>query len=110
MQTRFTFFTSAALVLVLLAGIAASQDPIDTIRIDSDLVDLKVSVLGFAPTAPVPLLDPKDFLVLEDGVPQEISFFAAADTPFKKWEDVIEYAKKNPGKLIFASTGNGSIL
>ncbi|HKY45315.1 MAG TPA: VWA domain-containing protein [Pyrinomonadaceae bacterium] len=82
MQTSFTFFTSAALVLLLLAGVAASQDPIDTVRIDSDLVDLKVSVLGFAPNVAVPLLDPKDFVVLEDGVPQEISFFAAADTPF----------------------------
>ena len=30
----------------------------------------------------MPLLDSKDFLVLEDGVPQEISFFAAADAPF----------------------------
>ena len=28
------------------------------------------------------MLEPKDFLVLEDGKPQEISFFAAADTPF----------------------------
>ena len=82
MQTRFTFFASTALVLVLLAGLAASQDPIDTVRIDSDLVDLKVSVLGFASTAQVPLLESKDFRVLEDGVPQEISFFAAADTPF----------------------------
>ena len=79
MQSRFAFLI--ALVLVL-AGIAASQDPIETIRIDSDLVDLKVSVLGFAPNAPVPLLGPQDFLVLEDGVPQEISFFAAADAPF----------------------------
>lgn len=83
MQTsRLTFFTSTALVLILLAGIAVSQDPIDTIRIDSDLVDLKVSVLGLAPTVQVPLLDSKDFIVLEDGVPQEITFFAAADTPF----------------------------
>lgn len=82
MQTSLTFFTSTALVLILLANIVVSQDPIDTIRIDSDLVDLKVSVLGFTPTVPVPLLDSKDFLVLEDGVPQEISFFAAADTPF----------------------------
>jgi VWFA-related protein len=73
---------STALVALLLASIAAGQDPIETIRIDSDLVDLKVSVLGFDPKAPVPLLDPRDFLVLEDGIPQEISFFAAADTPF----------------------------
>jgi Ca-activated chloride channel family protein len=69
-------------VFVLVAGIAASQDPIETVRIDSDLVDLKVSVFGFAANAAVPLLEQKDFVVLEDGVPQEISFFAAADAPF----------------------------
>jgi len=81
MQTKRSLL-STALVALLLAGIAAGQDPIETIRIDSDLVDLKVSVLGFDPKGPVPLLDPRDFLVLEDGIPQEISFFAAADTPF----------------------------
>lgn len=70
------------LVLFLFSSLAKSQDPVETIRIDSDLVDLKVSVLGFAPHNPPPLLEPRDFLVLEDGVPQEISFFAAADTPF----------------------------
>ena len=69
-------------LLLSFTCIALAQDPVETIRIDSDLVDLKVSVLGFAPNAPPPILDPKDFLVLEDGVPQEISFFAAADTPF----------------------------
>ena len=65
-----------------VSNVALSQDPIETIRIDSDLVDLKVSVLGFAPNTPPPLLESKDFLVLEDDVPQEISFFAAADAPF----------------------------
>ena len=73
---------ASLVVLLVFAGIALSQDPIETIRIDSDLVDLKVSVLGFAPNTPAPLLESKDFLVLEDEVPQEISFFAAADTPF----------------------------
>jgi VWFA-related protein len=58
------------------------QEPVETIRIDSDLVDLKVSVLGFAANVPAPLLEQKDFRVLEDGVPQEILFFAAADAPF----------------------------
>ena len=70
------------LVAAVFVGSARAQDPVETIRIDSDLVDLKVSVLGFAPIAPVPLLEPKDFVVLEDGTPQEISFFAAADAPF----------------------------
>lgn len=93
MQTRFAllpasvfcrrlFGVASLVVLLLFAGIAASQDPIETIRIDADLVDLKVSVLGIAPNVPLPLLESKDFLVIEDDVPQEISFFAAADTPF----------------------------
>src|SRR5436190_9878057 len=72
----------AVLIAALFSSIAVGQDPVETIRIDADLVDLKVSVLGFAPNVPPPSLEPKDFLVLEDGVPQEISFFAAADTPF----------------------------
>jgi len=71
-----------ALAVFLFVSTAATQDPAETIRIDSDLVDLKVSVLGFAPNMPPPALERKDFLVLEDGVPQEISFFAAADAPF----------------------------
>jgi VWFA-related protein len=39
-------------------------------------------VLGFTASAPAPLLEQKDFVVLEDGVPQEIKFFEAADAPF----------------------------
>lgn len=73
------------LVVLVLGAVVVAQDPpesVETIRIDSDLVDLKVSVLGFPPNTPPPKLDPKDFVVMEDGVPQEISFFAAADTPF----------------------------
>src|SRR4026208_903632 len=84
-----TMRTSVLTVLVVTAVTLSvfvcdvrGQEPVETIRIDSDLVDLKVSVLGFAPKVPAPLLEQKDFRVLEDGVPQEISFFAAADTPF----------------------------
>lgn len=36
--------------------------------------------------------------------------FANAETPFKKWEDVIDYAKANPGKMTYGSTGTGSSL
>jgi len=71
-----------AALFVLFSTVVVAQDPIETIRIDSDLVDLKVSVLGFNPGTPPPILEPKDFLVLEDGIPQAITFFAAADTPF----------------------------
>lgn len=68
--------------MLLLCGIATAQEGVETIRIDSDLVDLKVSVLGFPANTPPPMLAPKDFTVFEDGVPQEITFFQAADTPF----------------------------
>jgi len=71
-----------SLVVSIFLALLLAQDPVETIRIDSDLVDLKVSVLGFASNAPAPLLEQKDFRVLEDGVEQEISFFAAADAPF----------------------------
>src|ERR1044072_8095557 len=77
MQIRF-----ALLFILLFSSIAICQDPVETIRIDSDLVDLKVSVLGAPANTPPPTLEIKDFVVLEDGVPQEITFFQAADTPF----------------------------
>src|SRR5690242_16235322 len=84
MRTRV--FTSslclrAGFLVMLLCGLAAAQD-VETVRIDSDLVDLKVSVLGIPPNVPPPTLAPKDFVVYEDGVPQEITFFQAANTPF----------------------------
>src|SRR5688572_26928588 len=79
--TRTRLPAACLIILALLFGSVSGQDPIETVRIDSDLVDLKVSVIG-APNTPVPVLEQKDFVVLEDGKPQEISFFAAADTPF----------------------------
>jgi len=70
--------------LVFLVQICAAQtnEPVETIKVHSDLVDLKVSVFSLKPNLPVTRLQQEDFLVLEDGAPQEISFFAAADAPF----------------------------
>lgn len=33
-----------------------------------------------------------------------------ADSPFKKWQDVIDYAKANPGKVTYATPGAGTSL
>jgi VWFA-related protein len=61
---------------------AQSAEPLDTVRVDSDLVDLKVSVVSLrTQTNPLPL-SLRDFLIFEDGKEQEITFFASADTPF----------------------------
>src|SRR5438876_1313361 len=61
---------------------AQSVDPGETIRIDADLVDLNVSVFSRDRARPPGNLTQKDFAVFENGAPQEIAFFASAETPF----------------------------
>ncbi|HKQ51106.1 MAG TPA: VWA domain-containing protein [Pyrinomonadaceae bacterium] len=55
----------------------------ETIRVDTELVDLNVSVFRRGDAlAAVGELGKQDFLVTENGRPEEISFFASASTPF----------------------------
>jgi Ca-activated chloride channel homolog len=70
------------LLFVSLRALAQSQEPMDTIRVDSDLVDLKVRVVSLNPQLKGLSLQQKDFQIFEDGAQQEISFFASADAPF----------------------------
>jgi VWFA-related protein len=82
---RATRYPIPALLFVLLIAAACfgqSTEPVDTLRIESNLVDLKVSVVSLNPRNPSTELQQKDFMVLEDGQPQDIAFFAAAETPF----------------------------
>lgn len=81
---RATRQLAALLFLLGLAVCAYGQsgELVETVRIDADLVDLKVSVVSLNPRSPATSLQQNDFRVLEDGQPQDISFFAAADTPF----------------------------
>lgn len=75
----FTVFLLTA-HCALLTVEAQTPDPVETIRIDSDLVNLNVGLRNAA--AGAAHLEQKDFAVFENGVPQEISFFASVDTPF----------------------------
>ncbi|HKP36043.1 MAG TPA: hypothetical protein VJT71_04235, partial [Pyrinomonadaceae bacterium] len=61
---------------------AQSSDSIETVRIDTDLVNLNVSVFSRDLARNPPALEQKDFAIFENGTPQEISFFASAETPF----------------------------
>jgi VWFA-related protein len=77
------------IVLAMLAtAVAVSAqslrpaEPLDTLRVDTNLVELRVSVVSLASQPIAEQLQQKDFLVFEDGAQQEIAFFAAADTPF----------------------------
>jgi len=61
---------------------AQAPEAVDIVRIDTDLVNLSVSIfnpkLRDAPVA----LQQRDFTILDDGKAQEISFFATNDSPF----------------------------
>ena len=77
----------AAVVLLaahcsLLAAPAQTPEPTDTIRIDTDLVNVSSSVFSRQSSLPKSALEQKDFAVFENGEPQQISFFASAETPF----------------------------
>jgi len=82
MQTSRVSSFFVLIFLLVVYTVAVGQDPVETIRIDSDLVDLKVSVLGASAATTAPLLEQKDFAVFENGKQQDIAFFAAADAPF----------------------------
>ncbi|MGB7922754.1 MAG: VWA domain-containing protein [Pyrinomonadaceae bacterium] len=61
---------------------AQAAETEETIRINTELVDLNVSVFSNDPARPVGRLEQKDFVVLENGAPQEVTFFASAAAPF----------------------------
>jgi VWFA-related protein len=79
---RKTILTGAMILAVAACCLAQNVDPSEIIRIDSDLVSLQVNVLSQDPTKPPMFLLQRDFRVVDDGAPQEIAFFAAADAPF----------------------------
>lgn len=60
----------------------AKTDDDETIRVDTELVNLNVSVFNRDPQRTVGQLEQRDFIVIEDGKPQQITFFASAPTPF----------------------------
>jgi Ca-activated chloride channel family protein len=60
----------------------AKDDPVEVIKVDTKLVELKVSVLCPHSVNPIPVLNPTDFAITEDGKPQTVQFFAAAEAPF----------------------------
>ena len=61
---------------------ASSNDDVDVVRVETNLVSLNVSVYATRLRTEVAKLDQKDFTVTEDGRAQEISFFAKTDVPF----------------------------
>jgi tripartite-type tricarboxylate transporter receptor subunit TctC len=50
----------------------------------------------------------KDFTYIINLMGYTFGITAGAQTPFKSWGDVVEYAKKNPGKLSYGSPGQST--
>ena len=65
-----------------LVSLAQTPEPAEILRIDSDLVSLNVSVFNRTASNSAAALLQKDFSILDNGVPQEITFFAAGNAPF----------------------------
>ncbi|HEX8649878.1 MAG TPA: VWA domain-containing protein [Pyrinomonadaceae bacterium] len=88
MKTPFHISNCIPLLILLASACfappmhAQAQEADETIRVDTELVNLNVSVFNRDPSRTVGQLQQKDFIVLEDGKPQEIAFFASAPTPF----------------------------
>jgi VWFA-related protein len=87
MGHRQTIFFIGLLLIIggsmlTASGQSPALDPDETIRIETDLVDLNVSVLSRNPARPPGNLTQKDFAVFENGAAQKIAFFASAETPF----------------------------
>lgn len=61
---------------------ASSNDDVDVVRVETNLVSLNVSVYATKLRTEVAKLEQKDFTITEDGHPQEISFFATTEVPF----------------------------
>lgn len=52
----------------------------------------------------------KDFTYIVHLTGYTFGVTTRADSPFKTWQDVIEFAKKNPGKVTYATPGAGTSL
>lgn len=72
----------AALALVTAASAQEKQQDPSTIRVETDLVSVEVTVTDRDGAPVTALLRAEDFVVHEDGARQKITNFAATDVPF----------------------------
>jgi VWFA-related protein len=61
---------------------AKSSDEVEVVRVDTNLVNLNVSVYNSKLKAHVGTLEKEDFTITEDGRPESIVYFGRTDVPF----------------------------
>lgn len=103
---------------LLLTVSAQVLEPADKITIDSDLVNLNVSVFNRNLGQSNPTLHQNDFIIYENGVRQDISFFAPAEAPFDlvllldlsgSTADKLGLVKKSAKRFVEAARSNDRI-
>lgn len=78
---KFSFIFAFSIILFSSAPIFAQDDDDETIKVESSIVILNASITDAAGKAVSGLKQPQ-FKIFEDGVEQQIDFFAAEKTPF----------------------------
>ena len=52
--------------------------------------------------------EPADVVQIAAVMPYDYGVFARKDAPYDTWEELLAYAKENPGKVTYASVGTGT--
>jgi Ca-activated chloride channel family protein len=79
---NFLLFALVVIVLFSVQGAGQTPENMEKVTVDSNLVDLNVSIFSRKPQLLVPQLKQSDFRVLDNGEPQEIAFFSTTEAPF----------------------------
>ena len=87
------------------AAAAAAQPDGYTLHFGAQTLAVNVTLSPATAFDPVASFDP----IILVATSQEV-FQVSAVTPYKSIQEVIDYAKANPGKLNYASSGNGSTI
>jgi len=90
-----------------IAAHAASDAIADGYTLFAPAISLFISLPGKAENLPIIL--PRDFLPVGSLIAQPMFICASATSDIKTLPDLIERAKKEPGKISFAATGIGRI-
>jgi tripartite-type tricarboxylate transporter receptor subunit TctC len=86
---------------------AVSQAPADGYTVGIGIMG-QLSVGAVVPGTQIPLDLDKELVPICNLVGVPMALIARMDAPFKTVDELIVYAKANPGKVTYASTGNGS--
>jgi tripartite-type tricarboxylate transporter receptor subunit TctC len=101
------------MVVVNKAGASGSLCAAEVIRSKPDGYKLAILAnLFFASTVHTQKItfDPNDLIPIANFMQYKLGIAVKADSPWKTLADILDYAKKNPGKLKWAHAGRGTSL